>query len=82
MAMLEDTNVCAVCEAPVSGFIKMVPVYFCPDCYVTYKEDILANTFWIMGMLKAEKARRKRRNRLLNSVGLPQMTNMYQGVPL
>nr|MDQ2996965.1 hypothetical protein [Chloroflexota bacterium] len=75
-------NVCAVCEKPVSGFVKMVPVYFCPHCFEEYKTIILTPVAWIADMLRVEKARRKRRNRLLYSVGLPIMVNTYQGVAL
>ncbi len=79
MALLEDTNCCALCEAPVSGHVGGVPVYFCPECWEANKDGIMAAVVWIAGMLRLEKARRKRRNRLMKSVGLPRFQNTIQG---
>jgi hypothetical protein len=69
--VLEDPNVCAICGAAVSGYVGGVPVYFCPKCFEAFGGDILAKAKWIVFLLGEEKARRKRRNRLIKSVGLP-----------
>jgi len=74
--VLEDPNACAICGAPVKGYVGGVPVYFCPHCFRSnkeggYCEDILEKAAWAMYLLGVEKARRKRRNRLMKSVGLP-----------
>jgi hypothetical protein len=82
VALLEETNVCAVCEAPVKGYAGPVPVYFCPTCYGEHKDEIMAAVAWVAVLLGMEKARRKRRNRLLKGVGLPRMQNTLQGVLL
>lgn len=85
-ALLEDPNACAICSHVVSGKVggeqQNVPVYFCPECFETYKNAILSRDEWVMVLLRMEKARRKKRNRILNSVGLPVMRSLYQGVPL
>lgn len=82
MALLEEPNVCAICERPVSGYVDGVPVYFCPHCFTTYKEEILAMAAWVKWLRLSESARRKRRNGVLKTVGLPQFTDMYQGIEL
>jgi hypothetical protein len=82
VALIEDTNVCAICEAPVKGYAGPVPIYFCPGCYETHKQEIMDAVAWVALLLGLEKARRKRRNRLLKSVGLPKMQNTLQGVVL
>lgn len=79
MALLEDANACAVCGRPVSGYAGGVPVYFCPHCYEEYKAEILARTPWVRWMLGVEKARRKRRNRLLKGPGLPICVPLSRG---
>ena len=82
MALIEDTNVCSLCENPVKGYVGGVPVYWCPHCWETHKEDIVAAVAWAVLLLGLEKARRKRRNRLLKSVGLPRMQNTIGGIQL
>jgi hypothetical protein len=82
MALLEEPNVCSICEHPVSGHTGIVPVYFCPRCFETYKVDILERAPWVMLLLSFEKARRKRRNRLIKHSGLPVTVNVYQGIVL
>ncbi len=69
--MLEDLNMCAVCEATVRGFVGGVPVYLCPHCYAEWGTPFMEKVPWAAYLLGREKARRKRRNRLLRSVGLP-----------
>lgn len=82
MALLEEPNCCAICEHPVSGHAGLVPVYFCVTCFGRYKEAILTRAPWVLWLLANEKARRKRRNRLIKTTGLPVKTNQYQGVEL
>ena len=82
MALLEDTNCCSLCEAPVTGYVGGVPVYWCPGCWENHREEIVQNVVWIAMLLGLEKARRKRRNRLLKSVGMPRFQNTLQGVLL
>jgi hypothetical protein len=82
VALLEQPNSCAICERPVQGYVKHVPVYFCPSCFEEHKASILLLLPWVKMLLNEEKARRKRRNRLLNSVGLPTIVYTYQGVAL
>lgn len=71
MALLEDLNCCALCDKPVVGYTGGVPRYYCNDCFETYNEDILANALWVVMMLRLEKARRKRRNRVIGHNALP-----------
>jgi hypothetical protein len=76
MALLEDQNVCCICDAAVVGYAGGVPRYFCHGCYETYKGDILESIGWVMSMLKVEKARRKRRNRALHHGALPVLVSL------
>lgn len=71
MALLEDTNVCAICECQVSGYVDGVPVYYCPRCFHTHTDAIIGRAPWVMRLLAVEKSRRKRRNRLLKEKKLP-----------
>lgn len=70
-AVLEDPNICAICGNPVRGYVGGVPVYFCPSCFKQFESDILAKAEWAVYLLGSEKARRKRRNRLMKGPGLP-----------
>ena len=74
MALLEDDNVCCVCEVPVRRWLAGVPPYYCPACYTTYSADILTQprpVTWVYWLMNEEKQRRKRRNRRVqNGVSL------------
>lgn len=68
MALLEDGNICCICdEKTVHRRIGGVPAYYCADCFETYKNDILANVAWVKLLMNGERQRRKRRNRLLTA---------------
>ncbi|HMO58363.1 MAG TPA: hypothetical protein PKC19_13445 [Roseiflexaceae bacterium] len=82
MALLEEVNVCALCQRPVRGYVEGVPVYFCPRCFGDNRDAIIFRAAWAVFLLNDEKARRKRRNRLLSGPGLPTFTNSYQGAVL
>jgi hypothetical protein len=84
LALLEDTNACAVCSRtvagiPHSGARVLVPIYLCPACFAEWKEQLFAKTPWLMYLVNHEKQRRKRRNRILKSGPLPQMVSVYNG---
>mgnify|MGYP005863361995 CR=1 FL=1 len=73
MPLLEEPNCCAICGRHISGHSGLVPLYFCPNCFSRHKEDILARAPWAFWLLAEEKARRKRRNRLIRDAGLPRL---------
>lgn len=65
--MLEETNMCAICEREVSRRVKGVPVYYCAECFERFKDDILNRVPWVIYLMNREKQRRKKRNRLLSA---------------
>lgn len=67
MALLEENNVCCVCGREVHRRVGGVPAYYCPTCFEAHNPDILADVPWVKYLLNAERQRRKRRNRLLQS---------------
>lgn len=96
-AFLEDPNCCAVCLGPVHGYTtsgdsaklvdecrkgKRIPMYFCRDCFTSWRTDIDGKAPWLMMLLGVEKARRKRRNRLIKAVGAPQIDYINPGTPM
>lgn len=80
--LLEEPNGCCICGNPVSGHVGGVPVYFCNGCFKAYERDILEKVTWVAMLANLEKQRRKRRNRLIKSIGIPKLVNTYQGVAL
>jgi hypothetical protein len=82
MALLEEPNVCALCGRPVSGYVDGVPVYLCPHCYKVWGPEFVTKVAWAVFLLNEEKARRKRRNRVLAKGGLPTFQHTYQGIAL
>lgn len=82
MTLLEEPNHCALCPRPVgggSGGKGHIPVYLCAKCYSQWQMEYLAREAWLVYLENAEKQRRKRRNRLIKSVGLPHFTNTVAG---
>ena len=68
MALLEDGNICCICdERAIHRTIGGVPAYYCAACFETYKDDILSSVPWVKMLMNAERQRRKRRNRLLTA---------------
>lgn len=83
MALLEETNRCALCEREIGGGGgSFVPIYFCAKCYSRWRTEYLARESWVRFLENIEKQRRKRRNRLLKSVGLPYTVNTVAGEEL
>lgn len=74
MAFLEDPNCCSICDNPCGNGILPggIPMYFCRKCFHEWEQDIISGADWVLGMLRIEKARRKRRNRQLHAGGFPQ----------
>lgn len=77
MALLEEPNSCSLCEKPVNGSSNGVPLYFCQTCFNEWKEDILADEPWVREMVRWERIRRKRRNRMLHSGTLPVIVSTF-----
>lgn len=68
MALLEDGNICCICdEKQVHRNIGGVPAYYCAGCFEAHKSDILAAAPWVRDVMNRERQRRKRRNRLLTA---------------
>lgn len=76
--MLEDFNMCAICGATTYGFAGGVPVYFCAACWQQHEADVHAGAAWTRYLLGVEKARRKRRNRLLRAGKLHLLVSLYE----
>ncbi len=77
MALLEETNSCAICERPVSGNVSGVPIYLCRTCYAQWEKEVLADSPWVRELVRLERVRRRRRNRLLAHGGLPVFVSAY-----
>ena len=77
MALLEEPNVCAIDETPVSGSVHGVPIYYCRKCYQDWEKEILADEPWVREMTRLERIRRRRRNRLLAHGELPVFVSTY-----
>lgn len=67
MALLEDTNCCAICERESRRVVGGVPAYFCVACYKEHTADILQDAPWVHQLINDEKQRRKRRNRIIRT---------------
>ena len=67
MALIEDSNLCCICDKEVHRRIGGIPAYYCAECFEAHKSDILVNAAWVKFLMNAERQRRKRRNRLLVS---------------
>ncbi len=61
--LLEEPNGCALCERVIGGCAGGIPVYFCKQCFDTHSQEILKKVPWIDYLRKAEKNRRRNRNR-------------------
>jgi hypothetical protein len=54
-------NLCSICQQPIRGIFKRD--WFCHDCYIEYRSEILAKVEWVRVCQNHESRRRRQEAR-------------------